>query len=371
VNASRPPARCRMPRLFGPLQIGGCPVRPRRRRDHDQEPIGGARRERGKPRREQPLEISRHGERFPGCRPDTMLDEGPSDLEREQRVAFGHPVDPQQDGVRETPLGSSSQEAGHRLLGQPGPAHPPDDGPRTPAPWPRAAHPATGRRRWRRAPDRTRPARAGLPATRPTPLAGPVGTLELRAQEGGIQRALLRGREVGELEVEEVSERRTGEQGLRFRPPAGQHPMTSRPGDRHARMPQGRLADPGRSLQEQGRGPARHRPDEGRHPGELALPPKDPGNRLVHPTPSPASGPILWGSSRRDQSRDPGSCWSTPAGCCAGPGGPPQPEKPVMASPTSLTPTIRHSTAMMAVLWLAIQVLSPSSSPAARLPMAK
>jgi hypothetical protein len=162
-------------RLFGPLQIGGCPVRPRRRRDHDEEPIGGARRERGKPRREQPLEISRHGERFPGCRPDTMLDEGPSDLEREQRVAFGHPVDPQQDGVRETPLGSSSQEAGHRLLGQPGPAHPPDDGPRTPAPWPRAAHPATGRRRWRRAPDRTRPARAGLPATRPTPLAGPVG----------------------------------------------------------------------------------------------------------------------------------------------------------------------------------------------------
>jgi hypothetical protein len=175
VNASRPPARCRMPRLFGPLQIGGCPVRPRRRRDHDEEPIGGARRERGKPRREQPLEIARHGERFPGCRPDTMLDEGPSDLEREQRVAFGHPVDPQQDGVRETPLGSSSQEAGHRLLGQPGPAHPPDDGPRTPAPWPRAAHPATGRRRWRRAPDRTRPARAGLPATRPTPLAGPVG----------------------------------------------------------------------------------------------------------------------------------------------------------------------------------------------------
>jgi hypothetical protein len=113
------------------------------------------------------------------------------------------------------------------------------------------------------------------------------GTLELRAQEGGIQRALLRGREVGELEVEEVSERRTGEQGLRFRPPAGQHPVTSRPGDRHARMPQGRLADPGRSLQEQGRGPARHRPDEGRHPGELALPPKDPGNRLVHPTPPP------------------------------------------------------------------------------------
>jgi hypothetical protein len=125
-------------RLFGPPQIGGCPVRPRRRRDHqvlcrtgggghDEEPIGRARRERGKPRREQPLEIARHGERFPGCWPDTMLGEGPSDLEREQRVAFGHPVDPQQDGVRETPLGSSSQKAGHRLLGQPADGQPVED----------------------------------------------------------------------------------------------------------------------------------------------------------------------------------------------------------------------------------------------------
>ena len=93
--------------------------------------------------------------------------------------------------------------------------------------------------------------------------------------------------------------------------------MTSPPGDRHTRLPQGRLADPGRSLQEQGRGPARHRPDEGRHPGELALSPKDPGNRLVHPNSTPASGPILWAGSRRDQSRGPGSGWSTPAGGAA------------------------------------------------------
>src|SRR5215211_6835873 len=49
----------------------------------------------------------------------------------------------------------------------------------------------------------------------------------------------------------------------------------------------------------------RHRPDEGLHPGELALPPDDPVTRLFHPTPPPASAPILWASSQRDQSHHP------------------------------------------------------------------
>jgi hypothetical protein len=44
------------------------------------------------------------------------------------------------------------------------------------------------------------------------------GALELRSQEGGVQRASLRGREVGMLEVEEVAKRRIGELGLGFRP---------------------------------------------------------------------------------------------------------------------------------------------------------
>src|SRR4029453_8864095 len=52
--------------------------------------------------------------------------------------------------------------------------------------------------------------------------------------------------------------------------------------DGHSRMPQCRLADPGRSLQEQGRGSLRHRPDEGLHQGELTLPPEDPATRLFH-----------------------------------------------------------------------------------------
>ena len=51
-----------------------------------------------------------------------------------------------------------------------------------------------------------------------------------------------------------------------------------------------RLADPGRSLQEQRRGPPSHRPDEGPHLGELGVPPEDPVNRLVHQTP-PATAP--------------------------------------------------------------------------------
>jgi hypothetical protein len=58
-------------------------------------------------------------------------------------------------------------------------------------------------------------------------------------------------------------------------------------------------AAPSRSKTE---GPLRHRPDEGLHPGEFALLPDDPVTRLFHPTPPPASAPILWASGHRDQS---------------------------------------------------------------------
>src|SRR6266508_909979 len=78
--------------------------------------------------------------------------------------------------------------------------------------------------------------------------------------------------------------------------------MTSCPRERHSRAPQCRLADPGRSLQDQGRGSPRYRPDEGLHLGEFGVSPEDPVNRLFHPTPPPASAPILWANGQRDRS---------------------------------------------------------------------
>jgi hypothetical protein len=87
-------------------------------------------------------------------------------------------------------------------------------------------------------------------------------TLDFGSEERRVQGALLRGWEIGQLEVKEVAKRRVGEPGLRFRRAAGQDPMTSRPRDGHSRVPQGRLADPGRPLQDQGRRSLRHRPDE-------------------------------------------------------------------------------------------------------------
>jgi hypothetical protein len=80
-------------------------------------------------------------------------------------------------------------------------------------------------------------------------------TLGLCPQERGIQRPPLRRREIRQLEVEQVTERRIGQPGLRFGGAAGKHPMTPCPRERHTRAPQCRLADPGRSLKEQGRGP--------------------------------------------------------------------------------------------------------------------
>jgi hypothetical protein len=112
-------------------------------------------------------------------------------------------------------------------------------------------------------------------------------TLDLSSEERGVQRALLRGWQVGKLEVKEITERRVGKPGLRFRRAAGQDAMTSGPRDGHCRLPQGRLADPGRSLQAQGRERPRRRLEEVLHLGELGVPPEDPVNRLFHPTPRP------------------------------------------------------------------------------------
>jgi len=91
---------------------------------HDEEPIGGARRERGKSRPAQFLEVLRNGERFAGRRPDVPAGEGVSDLEGEERVPVRDPVEPEQERAREIPFGPVSQEACQRLLAQRADGHP-------------------------------------------------------------------------------------------------------------------------------------------------------------------------------------------------------------------------------------------------------
>jgi hypothetical protein len=131
------------------------------------------------------------------------------------------------------------------------------------------------------------------------------GTLDFRSQECGVQRALLRRRQIRQLEVEEVTKRRVGQAGLRFRCAASEHPEASCPREGHGRVPQRRLADPGGSLKDQGRGPPSRRVEEILRLGELGIPAEDPVNRLCHPTPPTASAPILWASGQPDQSHYP------------------------------------------------------------------
>jgi hypothetical protein len=234
-------------------------------------------------------------------------------------------VEPEQNGVGEVGLGSISQEARHRLLGQRADGHPlegyrprlaqtervaaganpqrdqdPDRRIRQAADHERQ-HPGRGHVQPLDVVDRDdhragRGQRAQHPQRRDRHGSLVRGSaLDLGSEERRVQGALLRGGEVGQLEVEQVTKCRVGESGLRFRGAAGQHPMSPCPGDGDARVPQGRLADPGRSLKEQGRGSPRYRLKEVVQLGEFGVPPEDPVNRLVHPTPPHASAPILWG----------------------------------------------------------------------------
>jgi hypothetical protein len=122
-------------RLLGPSYAGRCPVRSCRRRHHqilcrtgrrrhDEEPISGGRRQRGKPCPQQRLQVLRNRQRFARRWPGTLRGEGPSDLKSKERVPFRDPVEPEQDGVCEIPLGPSSQEASHGLLAQRADGHP-------------------------------------------------------------------------------------------------------------------------------------------------------------------------------------------------------------------------------------------------------
>ena len=89
--------------LLGAPHAGRCPVPSFRGRNdqflrragrgrHDEETVGGTRRQRGKPCPQQFLEILRNGERFAGRRPDALAGEGPDDLEGEERVSLRDPV---------------------------------------------------------------------------------------------------------------------------------------------------------------------------------------------------------------------------------------------------------------------------------------
>jgi hypothetical protein len=120
--------------LLGPPDSGRRPVRSCRRhhqtfrragrRRHDEEPISGARRERGKPDSQQRLQVLRNGQGFARSWPEALPGEGPSDLEGEERVPFRDPVEPDQDGMREIPLGPGLQKPGHGLLAQRADGHP-------------------------------------------------------------------------------------------------------------------------------------------------------------------------------------------------------------------------------------------------------
>jgi hypothetical protein len=187
--------------------------------------------------------------------------------------------------MRQIAPGSSSQQAGHRLLAQRADGHPvearrrpcPTQGERVAAGTEAQRHQDADRRILQTTDhERQHPGRGRIQPLdivdrddhrsgrgqcaqdaqrreRHRPLVR-WSTLELCSEERGIQRALLRRREIRELEVEQIAERRIGEPRLRFGRAAGEHPMTSCPRERHTRAPQCRLADPGRSLQEQGRG---------------------------------------------------------------------------------------------------------------------
>ena len=83
MNPTRPPARCRMPALSAlPMPAAARSRRAAARDDHvlcraggrrhGEEPVGGARRQRGKPRPEQLLEVLGDGERLAGRRPDSL-----------------------------------------------------------------------------------------------------------------------------------------------------------------------------------------------------------------------------------------------------------------------------------------------------------
>jgi hypothetical protein len=183
-----------------------------------------------------------------------------------------------------------------------GSAPPPGDGPRTPAPWPKAG-PATGRRRSRRPPDRPRPARAAPQRRdRHRPLVR-WGALDLRSEESGVQRALLRGGQIGQLEVEEAAERRVREPGLRLRRPGRTAPDALAPAP--GTLPRATTSSCRSRPLPRGAGPRLPpAPARGRTSPGRARPPARGSRDPVRPSASPArSAPILWASSRRDQSK--------------------------------------------------------------------
>jgi hypothetical protein len=241
-----------------------------------------------------------------GRRPGALPDEGPGDLEGEQRVALRDPVQPQQDGTRELPAGSSSQEAGHRLPAQRGHRHPVQARCRTPCPRPSGSPPepvrratrnrigASSRRRTTNASTlaesgsshwtssiatTTGPAAASArstPATRPTPPAGPVG--RPRPPLGGERRPAR----ASAGRADRAARSRRGRRAPRTR--AG--PPTPPPRQDSTRCPRARARDT----------PARHNV-------VLPIPAAPSRSRAEAP---PGAGPrkdLTWASSRRDQSK--------------------------------------------------------------------
>jgi hypothetical protein len=88
--------------------------------------------------------------------------------------------------------------------------------------------------------------------------------------------------------------------GFRFRRAAEEYPITSCPREGDSRAPRCRLADLGRSLQDQARGHPDTDPMKYFTRASSASP-RGPRKPAFHATPPPASAPIAWASGQRGQ----------------------------------------------------------------------
>ncbi len=109
----------------------------------------------------------------------------------------------------------------------------------------------------------------------------------IRQQQRDLQRPPLRRRQPGKRLVEDpihqIAERRERQPCLRFGRPARQHRVGAPSGQGHTSAPDGCLADPGRTLQQQATRPRRHRIEEGSHRGHLTVAPHHARSRHRRP----------------------------------------------------------------------------------------
>jgi hypothetical protein len=90
--------------------------------------------------------------------------------------------------------------------------------------------------------------------------------------------------------IEKITQTRESPRPVRSRAPTGLNENTRLVGRRHPRCPDGRLADAGHTLQQQGRGRAVNRSDEAPHHRQLILTPENSDRGVEHRNPPPQTG---------------------------------------------------------------------------------